>query len=105
MLIAATATSTLLLLANFRTEIRLKRVALTDTALVISNYRRQITVPLGDIESVDQAKAGFAPIVVTFARDTAFGRDVAFKPIGFRLRKPHPIIEELRVAIAAAKRG
>jgi hypothetical protein len=83
----------------------LKRVALTDTALHVSNFWREIAIPLGDVEAVDHAGGGFGRVVITFARDTAFGRRIEFSPIGLFPPTPHPIIAELRAAVAGAKRA
>jgi hypothetical protein len=84
---------------------RLKRVALSDTALHVSNFWREIAVPLGDVEAVDQVDTGFGRVVITLARDTAFGRRIDFSPIGLFPPKPHPIIAELRAAVAGANRA
>ena len=63
---------------GIRSGRRLKRVALTDTALHVSNFWREIAVPLGDVEAVDHDDSGLGRVVITFARDTAFARRIEF---------------------------
>ena len=60
--------------------LRLKRVTLTDDALRISNYRREIVVPLRDVASVAYARLGVRAVVVRFARETEFGPEIRFLP-------------------------
>ena len=84
----------------------LKRVALTASDLQISNFRREIVVPLRDVASVGRTVLGLNAIVIDFARDTAFGRRIKFLP---RRRFSwftwtHPVVDRLRVAVADAKR-
>jgi uncharacterized membrane protein len=82
---------------------RLKRVALSDTSLHVSNFAREIVVPLSDVESVDQVSGIAYRVVVRFARATPFGRQINFSPIGLREVRPHPILAELRTAVTGAK--
>src|SRR5262245_38818571 len=72
--------------------IGLKRVAVTETDLHISNYRREIAVPLRDVDRVAQRRLAVNAVVVYLARDTEFGRRVAFYPKGhyFTLIWTHP---------------
>jgi hypothetical protein len=103
MLLVAFGTSVLLSLSYFWSESRLKRVALSDTKLHVSNFRRAIVVPLCDVEAVEFVETGIGRVVMTFAHDTAFGRRIIFIPIGFFPGKAHPIMAELRAAVARAK--
>jgi hypothetical protein len=81
----------------------LKRVALSDTTLHLSNFLREIVVPLRDVESVDQREGTETFVVIRFAHNTPFGRRIAFSGIGLFPPQPHPIVAELRAAVAAAK--
>jgi hypothetical protein len=83
----------------------LKRVALTDSELRISNFRREIVVPLRDVTSVGRTVLGMNAIVIDFARDTDFGRRIKFLPkrMFFRFTWTHPLVDRLRDAVAAAK--
>jgi len=87
--------------------IRLKRVALDDQALYISNYHREIVVPLRDIEFVTESRwINIHPITIHLQRDTEFGTRIVFMPKvrWFAFCSSHPIVAELRAA-AARSRG
>jgi hypothetical protein len=82
-----------------------KRVALTDTDLRISDFRRRrMVVRLRDVDRVIQEAHAVA---IHFTRDTDFGRRVRFMPRRrfLALSWTHPIVHELRAAAAAAKRN
>ena len=88
----------------FRWFIPLKRVILSDTSLHVSNFLREVVVPLRDVESVHQREGTETVIIVGFARRTAFGRRIMFSGIGWKKPpQPHPIVAELRAVVAAAK--
>jgi hypothetical protein len=84
----------------------LKRVALGDGELRISNYRREIVVPLRDVEEVEQKRFLIMAVAIRFARDTDFGRRVLFFPKGRSLlfTWTHPMVDRLRHAVAEAKK-
>ena len=71
----------------------------------MSNFRREIVVPLGDVANIEFVEAGIGRVVITFTRDTTFGRRIIFIPIGWFPGKPHPIMAELRAAVARAQRS
>jgi hypothetical protein len=89
----------------------LKWVRLDDGALQISNYLRQIRVPLSDLAAVSEKRlvrfAGPYRIVLEFRRPTDFGHSIAFLPKALwrtartpsELWGPHPDAEGLRAAI------
>jgi len=81
---------------------RMKQVAIGDGTLHVSNFGRQIAVPLRDVDGVDQVGGFGARVVVRFATDTTFGRRIVFSPPGSTHPNPHPVVTELRAAIAAA---
>ena len=89
---------------------KLKVVALGDDALYVSNYRQEITVRLRDVVRVGQTQAGMNAVTIYLENDTLFGRRISFMPrLTFQTRfawqwQPHPIVEELRDAVTAAKR-
>jgi hypothetical protein len=88
--------------------VRLKRVVMTEGELRISNYRREIVVPLTDLDEVTENRwVNLHPVTVQFVRRTDFGHGIVFMPIRrpFALFSSHPIVAELRAAVAAAKRG
>jgi hypothetical protein len=95
-----------LAITSFRSSGRLKQVDLSDTELRVSNLMREIAVPLGDVEAVnDGADSGYVGVVVTFARDTAFGRQIIFRPAESSESRPHPVVDEIRAAVARVKRA
>ncbi len=87
----------------FRSFIPLKRVILSDTSLHVSNFLREVAVPLRDVESVSQREGTETLIIVRFARSTAFGRRIVFSGIGWKPPQPHPIVADLRAVVTAAK--
>jgi hypothetical protein len=77
---------------------RLKRVKLDGATLVISNYRREITAPVGEIADVWQNRLiNLRPVTITFRKETPFGRAVTFMPhVSFRLFSEDEIVTRLR---------
>jgi hypothetical protein len=81
---------------------RLKRVATDEQWLYVSNYLREIRVPLLDIEEVSENRwVNIRPITVEFRRETEFGSRITFMPKtrwwGFW--RPHPTVDELESAM------
>ena len=78
---------------------RLKRVSVDDRNLYVSNWIKEVSIPLCEIDSVDDLQGGCRVIVRLKVR-SEFGRTILFwatwKPILFRT---HPIVEELRQLI------
>jgi hypothetical protein len=81
---------------------RLKRVQIDEQWLYVSNYFREIRLPLRDIEDVAENRwINIHPITLSLRRETDFGSDITFMPKtrwwGFW--QPHPVIGELENAI------
>ena len=76
-----------------------KKVRLDATALHVSDYSRQIAVPLAEIESVSENWwMSHHPVTIHLRHNTEFGRKITFIP-KFRLLpfwRTHPIVNELR---------
>lgn len=83
---------------------RLKRVAMSETALHVSNFLREIVVPLNDISSVGEIEGWNYRVCIQFQNETPFGRQIRFSPKGFSFPRPHPIVAELRAAVTHADR-
>ena len=86
--------------------VRLMRVVMTDRELRISNYLREILVPLSDVGEVSENRwVNVHPVTVQFLRRTDFGQRIVFMPKvrPFALFSSHPIVAELRAAIERAK--
>lgn len=86
--------------------IPLKRVELDDSALYVSNYRTDITVPLRDVESITENRwINVHPVTIHLVRDTEFGSRIVFMPTRrwFAFFSSHPIVAELRAAVARSR--
>jgi hypothetical protein len=81
---------------------RLKRVELTESSVIVSNYRRSVEVPFYDIESVSGSLLLNPELVwIRFKRPTEFGEKIVFMGCmrifgGFSV---HPIVWRLQDAI------
>jgi hypothetical protein len=91
----------------YRSCIRIKRVAMDERWLYVSNYIREIRVPLEEINAVwDNRWIDGGLITVGFSRDTELGSRIAFIP---RMRwwgsfRPHPVVAEIESASRQARR-
>jgi hypothetical protein len=81
----------------------LKRVRMDDEALYISNYFREIRVPLSNMEHVSEflGRRQGNRVTITLRDDTPFGREVVFMPplSWSRRGKVDPVVGELRALI------
>jgi hypothetical protein len=90
---------------GFRMMAALKRVAVDDHTLYISNYLTEIRVPLSEVLDVkESSRRGSLLIRIHLRRPTPFGPSIVFRP---RLRLywwgPHPVALELRSLCEQAK--
>jgi hypothetical protein len=95
-------------LAVYWWGVRLMRVVMTDRELRISNYRREIVVPLSEVDQVTENRwVNLHPVTVEFVRRTDFGHRIVFMPKvrPLALFSSHPIVAELRAASETAKRA
>jgi general stress protein CsbA len=84
----------------------LKRVRLDSTHLYISNFRKEIAVPLNNIANVTENRwINIHPITIHFQSSTAFGQRITFMPTvrPFGFRSSHPIVAELKRQAAVLK--
>ena len=87
---------------------RLKRVVLDGADLRISNFRREIVVPLRDVEEITENRGGHGrTVTLRLRKRTEFGDSVVFMPRmrAFPLFWSHPIVAELRAAADRARGG
>jgi hypothetical protein len=79
--------------------IRLKKVSLDDEFLYVSNYLKEIKIPLDDIYDMTENRwIKFHPVTIYLRRPSEFGTKIVFAPT-FRMFiffTSHPIVEELR---------
>jgi hypothetical protein len=71
---------------------RMKRVALSKTSLHVSNFLREIVVPLNDISTVREIEGTAYRVCIEFKSETPFGRQIRFSvaasPTSDRRRAP-----------------
>ena len=87
--------------------IRLKKVTLRGDTLVITNFRRQIVVPLRDVEKVSGSILMSPELMwIHFRHPIEFGTKIVFMPpwrfFGGYTR--HPLVRELNTLIEQASR-
>jgi hypothetical protein len=84
----------------------LKVVRIDHAALYVSNYRKEIRIPLSQVDDViDAWIVNIYPITIFFRTETEFGRQIVFMPTVRLLGSfgRHPIVDELQDAIRRAK--
>jgi hypothetical protein len=86
---------------------RLKRVGIDGTHLLVADLLREDAIPLGEIESVTQVRwLDPRPVIVTFRRETDFGLKVRFAPRKkhrLKVWKEDAVVEVLRQAVAETR--
>ena len=90
----------------FWTSVRLKKVTLKDDLLLISNFRKQIEIPLRDIERVSGSILMNPELVwLHLTSPTEFGSKIVFmaKFRFFSGFTRHPVVEELERLIRLQK--
>jgi hypothetical protein len=86
--------------------VRLKRVEIDEQWLYVSNFLREIRIPLVDIEEVTENRwVSMRPITVEFRRETEFGSSIIFMPTPrwWRFWQAHPVVGELEAASRRAR--
>src|SRR5262249_30888695 len=85
-----------------------KRVRMDERTLRVSNYLREVEVPLDEVERVHENPwLKSHPVTIRLRRPTVFGDRVVFMP---RVRwyswwAPHPVVPEIREAADRARPG
>lgn len=76
----------------------LKRVRVDGNDLVVSNYLREIRIPLSDIAGVGENRwINMHPVTIRLKAKSVFGDAVTFMPKTRMLTwRPHPIVAELK---------
>ena len=87
----------------------LKRVRADDRALYVSNYLKEISVPVGLIDRVTENRwINIHPVTIHLSADTEFGRKIVFMPKARMalVWRRHPVVGEIeRLAQTAAAGG
>lgn len=92
-------------LVLWRTCMPLKRVELDQHSLYISNFQKEIVVPLAEVVEVKENRwIDPRPVTIRFRSHTDFGQSITFMPetVWFLFFSPHPIVQELRSAVDRA---
>jgi hypothetical protein len=88
----------------------LKKVRIDDGTLYVSNFRKEIALPLDIVERVSENRwVNFRPVTLYFRRFTDFGDKIVFMPKS-RIIMPwqsHPVVDEIRqmIKVATAESG
>lgn len=85
--------------------IRLKRIRMDDKALYISNYSKEIVVPLANVAEVTENRwLNIHPVTIAFHSDTEFGARVVFMPKArwFAFWSSHAVVDEIQAAVRRA---
>lgn len=78
----------------------LKRVRVDSKSLYVSNYLREITIPLSVIEDITENRwVNIHPVTIYFRNVTEFGQRITFMPTirFFGLWSSHPVVAELKL--------
>lgn len=87
---------------------RLRRVEMDDRNLYVASARREITVPLSDVQEVRQNRwVNHQQVVIELRRECDFGSTLTFLPKVRLLLfwREHPVVEQIRQAVRAAQRS
>ena len=81
---------------------RLKFVSIDDDFLYVSKFRKQIQIPLTDIQRVkENFWASPKLITLTLNQPSEFGTKIVFVPTSlmFAALRSHPIVQEIEIAV------
>ena len=90
----------------YLTVMRYKKVSVDERFLYVSNYRKEIKIPISDIADVTEIKwIRTRPITIYLKNDSEFGRKIVFMPKfnGFRIFADNPIVAGLKEAAKIAE--
>ena len=77
----------------------LKRVRVDEKSLYVSNYIREVSIPLGMISEITENRwINIHPVTIHFREITEFGQKITFMPYVrlFGLWSSHPVVAELK---------
>jgi len=77
---------------------RLKKVRTDGSAILISNYFKEVRIPLDAVRDVTENRwINIHPVTIHFRHPTPFGDRIVFMPaVRFFGWRPHPVVSELR---------
>lgn len=77
---------------------RLKKVRIDSSAIYVSNYLKEVRIPLEEIQEITESRWDkIHPVTIHFRHSTSFGEQIVFMP-KWQLWswKSHPVVKELR---------
>ncbi|HEX8129309.1 MAG TPA: hypothetical protein VF527_09425 [Pyrinomonadaceae bacterium] len=79
-------------------SVRLKKVSVDENFLYVSNYLKEISIPLSDIDDVtENVWVNIHPVTIHLKSPSAFGDKIRFMPkVRFALFSSHPVVGELK---------
>jgi hypothetical protein len=84
-------------------SIRLKEVSVDDNFLYVSNYLKEVSIPLSDIYDVtENVWINIHPVTIHLKSPSEFGYKITFMPKTrlFAFFSSHPVVRELKVLAA-----
>lgn len=82
------------IISMYLTVMRYKKVSVDDEFLYVSNYRKEITIPVSNISGVTETRwVRTRPITIHLKTDSEFGRKIVFMP---RIFDSKTIVAELK---------
>jgi hypothetical protein len=81
------------------TVMKYMKVAIDDRFLYVSNYLKEVSIPLSNIQDVTEIiwLRGH-PVTIHLKTPSEFGSKITFMPMsqGFKFFQPHPVVGELK---------
>ena len=88
--------------------VRLKRVSVDDNFLYVSNYLKEIAIPLSDIHDVTENRwVNIHPVTILLKSSSEFGDKIVFMPTArfFAFFSSHPVVSELKELVRSKSIG
>ena len=80
-------------------SIRLKEVSVDDSFLYVSNYLKEVSIPLSEIYDVTESSwVNYHPVTIHLKSPSEFGDEIVFMPTTrfFNVFRSHPVVSELK---------
>ncbi|MCB1023483.1 MAG: hypothetical protein KDB79_03780 [Acidobacteria bacterium] len=87
---------------------RLKKVSIDSEFVYVSNYRKEIKIPLSDINDVTgYVGLHMQPVTIQLRQRTPFGKNIVFLPhfSDLSLFNTHPVVSELKFLVSSRRAG
>lgn len=90
------------------TVMKFQKVSVDERFLYVSNFLKEIEIPLSEISDVTEIVwIRGHPVTIHLETPTAFGRKITFMPNsqGFKFFRPHPVVAELKALAKSSMSG